>query len=441
MIVSSRRAALVLAMMCGTSVTAQTSEYRCGQLDLASALPSIEGRNGVFYRVLADLRMRHPMEEAAMQQLADLSAALAAGGTTLIYVTVPTKSQAMPQFLPPAAADYSFDSATAVLVYDDIIARLSDHGVLAPDILAALSSAPEDVLPFFQADFHWTSDGARLAAAAIASVIKAQPEYGEMTVSQYQTVAIEQTTAFSTMRRTLQTFCKDELPRVEDVAHVTSVVAGDTAVVADIFAGDDDPAQIVLVGTSFSDSPLGNFAGFLSEYSGLDVVNYAVSGGNQFGAMTSYLTSRDFAQSPPRFLIWENPVYSNLAQYGPDPMDELIAAAGQTCSAPLPIVQSDGNSLTADLTGLTIGRGDVIRADLGTDGPRTAAFSLTTATGIIRNATMIRSDRMLASGQFYKPLGSIWHPDLTAVTVTFDRPVSDLSTLSLCQMSRKDTSG
>ena len=124
--------ALILAALCGQTAMAQSSAYGCGGLDTATALPSVEGLDGVFFRVLADLRMRHPMEDAVMQQMGALSEALAAGGTTLIYVTVPTKSQAMPQFLPPIAADYAFDSATATLVYSDIVTRLAAHGVLAP---------------------------------------------------------------------------------------------------------------------------------------------------------------------------------------------------------------------------------------------------------------------------------------------------------------------
>lgn len=432
--------ALILAALCATSAVGETSAYRCSQLETAATMPAIEGLDGVFYRVHADLRLRHPMEDAVIERMGALAEVLAAGGTTLIYVTVPTKSQAMPQFLPPAAADFAFDSETATLVYDDIISRLSAQGVLAPDILAALSAAPSGKPPFFQADFHWTSDGARLAAEAIGAVMKAQPFYGDLTLTEYRTSELAPTTAFSTMRRALQAYCMDELPRVEAIGHLTEVVPGAVEGVADIFASGDEAEQVVLVGTSFSDSALGNFAGFLSEFSSLDVVNYAVTGGNQFGGMTSYLTSREFADNPPRFLIWENPIYNNLAQYGPDPLDELVAAAGETCSVPLTITQSDANSLTADLTGLTIGPNDVILADLGTNGPREALFSLTTATKVMRNAVMRRSDRILASGRFFKPLGSIWHPDLTSMTVTFDRPVGKTSTLTLCPSPRKDAS-
>lgn len=430
--------AFALAALCGPAAFADPSAYGCSSLDQAPALSSIEGQEGVFYRVFADLRMRHPMEDAVMAQMAELSRVLAENGTTLIYAAVPTKGQAMPQFLPPLAADHAFDRDVAALVYDDIIDRLNAQGVLAPNLLSALAAAAPGELAFFLTDFHWTPVGSRLAARAIGEVMKAQAFYADLPVAEFVTTPTEPTTAFSTMRRTLQAFCVDELPRVATEGFKTEVVSAAVAGASDIFATDGEAVQIALVGTSFSDSPVGAFAGYLSEYSGLDVVNYAVTGGNQFGAMTSYLTSRDFAQNRPRFLVWENPIYSNLAQYGPDPMAEMIAAAGQICSLSLPVLMSGANSLTADLSGQDIGQDDVILADLGTGGPRRAVFRLETASGVTRLALMQRTDRMEASGRFYKPLGSIWHPDLTSLTVTFDRPVSGRSTLSLCLSSRKD---
>ena len=107
---------------------------------------------------------------------------------------------------------------------------------------------------------------------------------------------------------------------------------------------------------------------------------------------------------------------------------------------PLAATQTAENSLTADLTGVVINRHDVILADLGTDGPREALFAVKTATGVTRKAVMERTDRMLASGRFFKPVSSFWHPDATSLTVTFDRPVDDASTLTLCPSSRKDAS-
>ena len=438
MIRSAAFVAFMAAGLLASPIYAQTSGFGCSQTDADTGLASIEGRDGVFYRVLADLRMHHAMEDKVMARVSALSSALEARGTTLIYLAVPTKSQAMPQYLPPVAAAYAYDSATATLVYDDIIRRLGKHGVLAPDVLSALLTAKPDTPPFFQADFHWTPEGARLTAQAIAEVMKAQPFYGDLELSEYKTVALEQTQAFSTMRRTLQVYCINELPRVRAQAHLTEQTAGSVEGASDIFAGGSDSPKVVLVGTSFSDSPLGNFAGYISEYSGLDVVNYAVTGGNQFGAITSYLTSRDFAESPPRFLVWENPIYNNLAQFGPEPLEELVAAAGESCIKVLPTTRIDANTISASLVGQAIKPGDVILADLGTDGPREALFALTTQSGVTRSALMQRNDRMLASGRFFKPLANVYHPDLATITVTFDQSLTDASTLTLCPSADKD---
>lgn len=432
---------LLIAALLATPAAAETvaniapSAYGCAFTDTASALPSIEGKDGTFFRVLADLRMRHPMEDPVIARMAVLSKALAAGGTTLIYVTVPTKSEVLPGLLPRSAADYQFDSPTAALVYEDIIKRLTAHGILAPDLLTALKAAKPDAQPFFKTDFHWTASGALLAAGAIADIVKAQTFYAQLPQAQYETKAGLMTASFSTMRRTLQAFCKSELPRVEANAEVTTKLT-DTTAKADIFAGDQSP-QIVLVGTSFSDAPLANFAGYLSQETGLDVLNYAVTGGNQFGAITSYLISRDFAAIRPRFLIWENPIYNNLAQFGPDPLEELIAAASTSCTTALPVKVAAPDTLTADLTGLALQPEDAILADLGTDGGRRVDFRLETASGITRTAMIDRSDRVQASGRFFKSLGALWHPDLQTLTVRFDHPVSADTTLSLCRSGKE----
>ncbi len=76
-----------------------------------------------------------------MAQMGRLSAALAARGTTLVYVTIPAKSQAMPGYLPPRAGSYGFDLTTAEAVYDDIITRLRAEGIVAPDVMRALQAA------------------------------------------------------------------------------------------------------------------------------------------------------------------------------------------------------------------------------------------------------------------------------------------------------------
>ncbi len=426
-----------------SACAASASNFACSGHEFSNTMPSIEGRDGFFFRTFADLRMQHPLTDQVADQLQRLSRELAAGGTTLIYVTIPSKSQAMPDYLPPRSAEYSYDVNSAGAVYQDIIARLRSRGVAAPDIQTALQGAGADNPPFFRADFHWTPEGARLAAEEIAKTIVADPNYANTTPKNFETIERGREVAFSGMRRALQVFCRDELPPVATMSFLTREVAAQTdgdSQSLDIFGSDQAAPQAVLVGTSFSDSDINNFAGFLSEYSGLNIVNYAITGGNQFGAITSYLTSTEFAESRPQFLIWENPIYNNLAQYGPGHIEELIAAASGRCDQPLVTTSDGGTTLRAELADIRLRPEDVIFANLGQDGARRAEFSFVQSSGVRRRAVMQRGDRLRATGRFYQPLLSLWSDDIAEVQVTFDRPVSDVASLSICRTTKDDPS-
>ncbi|MGB8812488.1 MAG: hypothetical protein WCC57_04825 [Paracoccaceae bacterium] len=420
----------------------EQSQFDCSAFEFSNALPSIEGKDGVFYRTFTDLRMQHPMADDVVQRLGQLAAVMEQNGTTLIFVTLPSKSQGMPGYLPEHAADYGYDQGIVEAVYHDILSRLTTAGVIAPDIMAALQSAKPDERVFFGTDFHWTADGARLAANAIGGAIKAHPGYADLTPSAFETKPTGVKTAFSGMRRSLQNFCVDALPPVESMTYeTTKVAAPDTADGAlDIFVAQDGGAQVVLLGTSFSDSTVNNFAGFLSQASGLDVINYAITGGNQFGSITSYLTSAEFKEQRPRFLVWETPIYNSLGQFGPAEMEELIAASGDTCTAPLTITKSDGKTLTADLTGLKITPDDALFFDFGAEGARRAKIALQTPDGITRTSVIERSERLRPTGRFYLGLSAFWHPAYSTVTVEFDRPVTDASQITLCPHANGDAS-
>ena len=76
----------------------------------------------------------------------------------------------------------------------------------------------------------------------------------------------------------------------------------------DLF-GDSGNPQITLVGTSHSGKNY-NFAGFLEEAIGADILNVAFPGGGLEGSMLQYLGSDEFQKSPPKILIWEfSPLY------------------------------------------------------------------------------------------------------------------------------------
>jgi alginate biosynthesis protein AlgX len=420
---------------------ADSSAFGCAEVEFSMALPAIEGKDGVFFRTYADLRLQHPLGTAVMAQMGRLSKALAEHGTTLIYVSIPTKSQAMPGHLPDRAKDYGYDPVIAQAFYDEMLAGLRAEGVVAPDIMRALQQVDTgDESPMFAADFHWSAIGSRAAAEVIGAAIKSHPSYGALTPKTYESRPLGKTDAFSVTRRLWQGMCLDTLPRAETVVWETVEVGSvedapldiglapkADAEAIDIFAESAPGAgpDIVLVGTSFSDSDVNNFAGFIQEYAGLEVVNHAITGGNQFGAVLSYLTSPEFNQAPPRFLIWENPIYNNLAQFGPGPMEELITAAGAACSINLAARVTGEDSLETDLSAWVAkgkaNAGASILIDFGTEGAHAVDVELETAGKILRKTRIERGDRLRPTGRFFLDLGGFWMPDLATLRVRFDR--------------------
>lgn len=453
------RPIFALCALIAPAAHAGPSHFGCANTDFAPTA-SIEGTDGVFYRVQSDLRLQHPMDESVVAQLAELTRVLAEQGTTLIYVNVPTKGQAMPQYLPPEAASYGYDPAVMRANYKDVTDRLNAEGVPAPDLMTAMLKATPDEKVFFQADFHWTPDGARLAAQAIGEMIRNLPAYADVTPTEFSSKEAAPEIAFSGLRRELQTYCKETLPEVQATTWVTTRATDGELSAADIFAeaeapggepqstegkpldifgSGSDEASLVLVGTSFSDSSINNFAGFLSEYAGIEAVNCAITGGNQFGSMTSYLTSREFAEDRPTFLVWENPIYNSLAQFGPLPMDELIVAAGPSCDTTAETtVQED--TLAATFPPGQLKPEDAFLFDQGGEGARVATVTFETQAGITRSVKIERSDRLRATGRFFLRLDPYWHPDLVKVAVRFDRPLTDSSALTLCPTPKGDAS-
>ena len=433
-----------LVALCAGQVHAQ-SAFGCGDLGLTSN-EYIEGQDGVFFRIFADLRLQHPLDDQVVDQLARLADKLEENGTTLVYVTIPSKSQVLPELLPPLASDYGFDLATAEYVYDDITGRLNAAGIMAPDIMRALrqGDGTSDELPFFRADFHWSSEGARRAAQAIGAAIRANPAAADIPVTAFESIPQGVEVAFSGMRRNIQSYCKLPLPSVTSMAWKTQAGV-DADAPLDIFAaapeapaaggldifGGASTTPAVLIGTSFSDSAINNFAGWLSQYAQMEVLNYSITGGNQFGAITSYLTSADYEAQRPTFLIWENPIYNNIGQFGPQAMEELIAAVGTDCTTPLPVT-AQGSQVTASLDGLRLNAGDALMVDFGAEGARRAEFVLTTASGIKRHALIERGDRLRATGRFWLSMGPFAMSDLASVEVTFDREVTSQPSLNVC---------
>lgn len=424
----------MLAMLPFSAVAqgaASGSAFGCARLDSLEPVAVVEGHDGMFFR-LTDLRMNHPLSDTSIDLMAAFSAALAERGTTLIYVPVPTKGLVMPDLLPPDAAAYGFDFEIATMMYQEFVDRLRAADIETIDAQAPLLGMVEPDYPFLRTDFHWSPSGARATAQAVAEVIRAHPDYADIPRVPQVTEAIGPREIASAFRRSLQSRCRDHIPRAVTEAFETNPVDGGLSSGSGIFATEAGRPGIMLVGTSMSQTSEFNFDGFLAEAAELDVTNYAVTGGNQFGAMLGYMMSGDFASNPPHFLVWENPIYNNLGEFGGLAVREIIVAAVNDC-VPLTTVITEAGVLAAEGPSAPLSEGHFLRADVGSGGAYSAEFLLVTANGIAQNA-IDRTRRGDPTPLFYLDAGHFGEVD--RIEVRFDRPSGPLATVSLCSDER-----
>ena len=422
-----------LTLVLAQPVAAQ-SVYGCTDLSGRISVPSVEGSHGVFYRIDPDLHMFHPFSDESIDLLAELSLALAAQGTTLIYLPLPTKSLAMPDQLPQAARDLGFDVTIATTVYDDMFRRLSEAGVLSVNLRSALRTAPEGQPSFFGTDDRMTPAGARRAAVAMAGVISGLPGFVDLPKSLFETRQTGATIIPSDMYNVLQRHCTAPLPLVQtDTFATTRFQAGATQTDSAIFGAGTADARIALLGTEYSGGAMANLAGFLAENTGLDVIEYAVADGGSFAAMSSYLTSRAFAEARPAYLIWANPVFNNLAQFGDQPLRELIAAAGASCRISLPLATGfEPNSISADLRGLEPGQTYTLFVDADGAQAAEARFNFTGATGLITSRIISRTLTQVPTGRFYMGMTGLTPNDAQTVRIDLDVPFGINARVSAC---------
>ena len=433
---SAVRTGIAIALTLGSWGTgyAASSAFGCAGLETNKQLASVEGRNGFFYRVIADLRMEQQLSEHTADQIATIAEALEAQGTTLVYVPIPTKSLVLPQYLPAtASSDFGFDYDVAKKAYEGVIQRLREHGIVTVDLLERLKEQSGEEPPFFQADFHWTSAGARASAGKIAEVIRSLPGAGELQKADFETRPTTPSSIISTMRRMLQASCTDALPLPRTQGYET-VETDSGASAIDIFGSPSSGGTVALVGTSYSDLPASNFAGFLSQALSTPVTNYSISGGNQFGSITSYLTSEVFQANRPRFLIWENPIYNNLGKFGDAPLIELATAARQSCRRidPERISPLGPTTVSVALEQGEISDSAVIYAFSGDTLSRHATLSFKLNDGHDYQSSIVRADRMVSTGRFYFPVRYFASEASKRITLEFDRLSTNAAAVSVC---------
>lgn len=426
------RTLVLLAALLPGAAAAQ-SAFGCLGLAERHAYSAVEGDGGAFFLLDPDLRMFHPVTEEAADDIAALSAALAARGTTLIYAPLPTKSLAMPERLPQAAYDHGFDPDVAATVYDLILDRLRSRDVAAADLRRAMRSK-DGAVSFHLADSRITPAGAKRAAAAIAQAIAITPGYAALPKAQFSSTPAGASTLPSAMRAALQLRCQLRLPDVVAEGSTTTRAGGGT-VGTDLFGGAGGAGGIVIVTTDKAGEPTANLAGALAAATGLETQIYAVPEADGFAAISSYMTSRQFMDRRPAYLVWVNPVEENLSDRGDQPMAELVAAARADCGIPLPMTPGiEPGTVAVDLSTMDRSRRYAILVESeGT--PATAArFDFRGPDGTVRTRQILRHPNQAPTGRFYMPMTGLWPEGVAGVEITFDVPMATTARVSACPM-------
>lgn len=427
-----RRAVCVTACLTATQAAALTN-YGCQGLESSEVLPSVEGTGGNFYRISPDLMMFNWLADESLAHLSDLSEALQSMGTQLIYVPVPTKALAMPQQLPLEASYFGYRPDLAASVYEESLVQLKAAGVVAVDANQALrQQAFTGQMPFYGTDYRMTSAGGRALAKAVANALNEFPVYQTLPKSVFTTAEAGTTELQSAMRHKLQEHCDSELPSIVAGLPVTqrAVVPGQPGQ-SNIFATTQQTGRIAVIGTELSEEPTTNFTGYLSEFSGLDVVKYTVTGGNTFDAISSYLTSSAFIQNRPAFLVWENPIWNGLGNYGDQPMRELIAAARGACGISIPTIPTAKGKLRADLSTLDLNQQHTLMIDTGAPS-QYARFNFGSRDGMVRTRSVYRNPEQELTGRFFMPLSGLLDRGTVSVDVEIEGNFGNAPRLKLC---------
>ena len=270
------------------------------------------GKDKWLFRSEVDLSNDFGIPQDMQAEYARLLATFAAKGIRVAFAVQPTRGLMHRDKVLPENR-HGFDYAIASRNLERFLGQLRRGGALVPDIMPLVRTPPEADF-FFRRDHHWTPSGSQATAQLVAAEIKRQPWYAELTKKSYRTEPGVMLPKDGTMNRAMTKICGNNYG-TQYVRGFQTVPAGDGA---DALFDDEAPAEVVLVGTSNSaarDDEMKNynFEGYLKEYLSVDILNFALPGAGQEGALLQYLQSDSYKpEAPPKLIIWELPASYHL---------------------------------------------------------------------------------------------------------------------------------
>ncbi|WP_299783807.1 hypothetical protein [uncultured Roseobacter sp.] len=234
--------------------------------------------------------------DAAASRVADVSLEMARRGISLVPVIVPDKAEVYADQLDRARP------VNTTKRRDRFVAALNAKGIATLDATTVLKTARQNGDTFMRTDTHWSPNGSRAVAEAIADRVA---ESGIIFSS--AAVSMENTGSANFDGDLLRYVPTGALrswigPATEQIDRFSTTIEAKGGLF------DSPSIDVVLVGTSFSARPDWHFADFLKHALQADVLNFAEEGRGPFAPMQEFLASDFFQNSPPKLVIWEIPV-------------------------------------------------------------------------------------------------------------------------------------
>ena len=326
--------ALALAgVMLPHAAAAAEREFVCPHLESntlrSEGLIMSQAKDGFFLRMGGDLNDDFFFSRDTLKYFGRLAAALERNDATLVYLPVPTRGMAVhDRLIPDAPKQAFFDMESSRDNYREFAAALRATGVVVPNLLEVLEADEQRAEAFFGRDHHWTPTGAKIFAKGLQPLFDELPALEGIDRIEFETVPSGQREMLGTLMEKIQSQCESQIPTEVYQAFETRR-AGDN-LESNLFGGSDE-GRVILLGTSYSQQTAYNFDGFLSQYSGFDVENYAVSGGHLFGSILSYMSSVEFVEEPPSVILWEAPIYYKANRGGKLAFRQVIPAVFGEC--------------------------------------------------------------------------------------------------------------
>lgn len=399
-----------------------------------------QNTDGSFY-YSSDLRYGADLSELTMW-MNRLNDVFRDNGKLLVVVPTPLRGMVNGGVVDDTAAleelEIDFDVSEAQAYYRDYVRSLEP--IVAVDLLDAATLLSGQTPGYhLKLDRHWTPEGAQVSAQAVAQVLSANSEYNALQLPKrtiFSTARVGEQSSPEKIFELIEENCGD-LP--DELMETMSLYETERGTEQTLF--DLKQPYVTLAGGSFSGKNY-NFAGFLSEALGQDVVDNSVSGGGLFIPLQDYLLN-----TPPELraevIIWEyrmTDATSTNSKEDFTPFRELIPAVYGACSAENTLLS---NSTEASATNFTVfeNSSDSVQGEdyylhLQASDLSLVEFeiAMTHEDGSVDTALIERSTRVSNTGEYFLELSRDVASPLSEVSLTLPAGVTGTVDARLCKV-------